>query len=110
MAKRKHKKHLVVDSSEVQGEGSFVKIKSISLNEILGHTQGEKGKPSDEEAAQLGLKILDDMIIDWDWVDDDDEPLPVPAENPGTIASLPFQESSWLLKASGIDKLLDQKN
>ncbi|MHC4195892.1 MAG: hypothetical protein ACYSYU_10795 [Planctomycetota bacterium] len=110
MAKRKHKKYRVVDSSEIQGEGSFVKIKNISLNEILGHSQGAKGKPDDEEAAQMGLQILDDMIVDWDWVDDEDNPLPVPAENPGTIASLPFQESSWLLNKSGIEKLLDQKN
>jgi len=110
MAKRKHKKFRVVDSSEIQGEGSFVKIKNISLNEILEHSQSANGKPDDEEAAQLGLQILDDMIVEWDWVDDDDEPLPVPAENPGTIASLPFQESSWLLKETGIEKLLDQKN
>jgi hypothetical protein len=110
MAKRKHKKFRVVDSSEIQGEGSFVKIKNISLNEILEHSQSADGKPSDEEAAQLGLQILDDMIVEWDWVDDDDEPLPVPAENPGTIASLPFQESSWLLNETGIEKLLDQKN
>ena len=110
MAKRKHKKFRVVDSSEIQGEGSFVKIKNISLNEILEHSQGTDGKPSDEEAAHLGLQVLDDMIVEWDWVGDDDEPLPVPAENPGTIAGLPFQESSWLLKETGVEKLLDQKN
>ena len=110
MAKRKHKKYWTTDSSEIQGEGSFVKFKSISLNEILGRTQGAKGKPSDEEAAQLALRLIDDMIIDWDWVDEDDNPLPVPAEKPGTVGDLPFQESSWLLRESGIEKLLDQKN
>ena len=110
MAKRKHKKFRVVDSSEIQGEGSFIKIKNISLNEILDRTQNMNGKPSAEEAAHLGLQVLDDMIVDWDWVNDDDEPLPVPAENPGTIADLPFQESSWLLKETGVEKLLDQKN
>ena len=110
MAKRKHKKFWTVDSSEVQGEGSFVKFKNISLNEILGHTQGADSKPSEAEAAQLGLRVIDDMIADWDWVDEDDNPLPVPAENPGTVGELPFQESSWLLRESGVEKLLDQKN
>ena len=110
MAKRKHKKYRVVDSSEIQGEGSFVKFKNVSLTDILKYSQGADNKLDDQDAAQMGLQVLDDMIIEWDWVDDDDQPLPVPAENPGTIASLPFQESSWLLKESGIDKMLDQKN
>ena len=76
----------------------------------MKYSQSESGKIGNEEAAQLGLNVLDDMIVDWDWVDDDDNPLPIPADNPGTIGSLPFQESSWLLKVSGIGEMLDQKN
>jgi hypothetical protein len=110
MAKRKHKLYRKIDSSEIQGEGSFVKFKNVSLAEILKHSQGVNGDLGNEEAAQLGLQVLDEMIVDWDWVDDEDELLPIPADNPGTIAGLPFQESSWLLRESGIDKLLDQKN
>ena len=110
MAKRKHKTFRVIDSSEIQGDGSFVKFKNITLNEILKYSQSDKGKVDNEEAAQLGLKVLDDMIVDWDWVDDEDQPLPIPSENPGTIGGLPFQESSWLLRVSGIADMLDQKN
>jgi hypothetical protein len=110
MAKRKHKLFRTVDSSEIQGDGSFVKFKNISLNDILKHSQGTNGKLSDDEAANMGLMVLDEMIVEWDWVDDDDQLLPIPADNPGTVAGLPFQESSWLLEASGIAKLLDTKN
>jgi hypothetical protein len=65
---------------------------------------------SDKEAAQIGKRIIDKMIVDWNWEDDEGKPLPIPAENPGTVGELPFQESSWLISASGVEKLLDQKN
>lgn len=109
MTKRKFKKYQIVDSSEIQ-ENSFVKFKNISLDELLEYSQGANNELSEEEASQLAKRVIDNMIIDWDWEDDDGNPLPIPAENPGTVGSLPFQESSWLIEASGIGKLLDQKN
>lgn len=113
MAKRKHKQYRVLDSSSIQGEGSFVKIKNLSISEImqsLGNRDQGNGKLSEQESAELGLRVLDQMVVDWDWVDDDDNPLPIPAENPGTVAALPFPEASWLLQETGIDKMFDTKN
>ena len=112
MAKRKHKRYRKLDSADVQGEGSFVKIKNLNIAEIMEHVSpnGASETPDGAEAAAIGLQVLDSMVVDWDWVDDDDEPLPVPVDNPGTVASLPFQESTWLLQETGIDKALDQKN
>lgn len=109
MTKRKFKKYQTIDSSEIQ-EDSFVKFKNITLDEILEHTQGVDGNPNTEEAAQISKRIIDSMIVDWDWEDDEGNPLPIPAENLGTVGKLPFQESSWLISQSGVEKLLDQKN
>jgi len=106
MAKRKHKQFRTLDSAEIQGPGSFVKIKSLSLQEIMSHA----GNGSKADPAAMGLAVLDEMIVGWDWVDDDDNPLPIPAQNPGTVASLPFQEANWLLTATGLQELFDQKN
>ncbi len=110
MAKRLHKQYRTVSSDQIQGEGSFVKFKNLSIQEVLEFTGGNNGKTDPKEAGKLGLELLNIMIVDWNWVDDNDEPLPIPAQNPGTIAGLPFQESTWLLNASGIKDLVDQKN
>lgn len=111
MAKRKHLRYRTLDSSEVHGEGSFVKIRNLSMAELAEYTQGQdKAKLSEKEAATMGMQVLDRMIVDWNWVDDDDNPLPIPAENPGTVASLPFQESTWLMNASGLSEMYGQKN
>lgn len=112
MAKRKHKQYRVIDTERVQGEGSFVKIKNLNISEIVSLTNPSQngGKPTQEEAAELGLKVLDYMIVDWNWVDDDDNPLPIPAENPGTIKSLPFQETTFLLEETGVSDLFNTKN
>ena len=107
MAKRLHKKYRTIESTAVQGEGSFVKVKSMTINEMMGYGNS---KDKDADPAKLGLQILDDMIVDWNWVDDDDNPLPIPAENPGTVASLPFQESTWLLNETGLQETFNTKN
>ncbi len=109
MAKRLHKQYRMLDSSEIQGEGSFVKFKNLSIKEVIQFTQSG-GKPTDKDAADMGMALLNQMIIDWNWVDDEDNPLPIPAETPGTLTSLPFQEATWLLDKSGIKDLVDQKN
>ena len=109
MAKRLHRQYRVIDSAPVQGDGSFVKVKNMTLSELMDYGKAN-GKKSDLDPSQMGLAILDQMIVDWNWVDDDDRPLPIPAENPGTIAALPFQEANWLLESTGLQEMFDQKN
>lgn len=112
MAHRIHRLYKTIDTEEVQGEGSFVKIKNMTIAEILDFADVNKtgGNLSEDEAKNMGMLILNRMIVDWNWVDDDDNPLPIPAKKPGTLESLPFQEATYLITKTGIKDLLDTKN
>jgi len=110
MGKRKHKKYRRVDSSEVQGEGSFVLLKSpgfSDLREIGGLSTLEEDTSATVKAM---IPLWASLVIDWDWVDDDDNPLPKPSDQPEVIDSLSFQEQQFLLDALDLDGLSDQKN
>jgi len=67
MAGRKTPETYRVDSAKVQGEGSFVDLKYA--------TYGERHTPS------LVVKdLLEAHVVEWDWVDNDNNPLPQPPE------------------------------
>lgn len=108
MAKRKHKAYRTIASDDIQGEGSFIKVKNMSIGELMAYANKD-GKATGDP-AKMGLQLLDQLIVGWNWVDDDDNPLPIPADNPGTVASLPFQEANWLLTETGLQDTFDQKN
>ena len=106
MAKRKHKKYKRIDSAEVQGEGSFVVVKSPGFADMKGFDVS--GAEDDEKkAVEMLLPLLGALVHDWDWVDDDDNPLPLPEADPDVINRLCFQEQLFLTKA--LD-LADLKN
>jgi hypothetical protein len=108
MAKRKHKQYRTIATDDVQGEGSYVKIKMLSLKQVMDKA-GIGGGQDEQAAADAMLDVLDEMVVDWNWVDDDDNPLPLPADAPGTIASLPFQEANYLLTEAGLMDMFDTK-
>lgn len=104
MAKRINKLSPKVDSKEVQGEGSWVKLKQPTLNDMqnLG-TIGE----SLEEKLEYSKELLSQFVVEWNWVDDEGEPLPQPTGE--IIAELPFQEVQFLLDALNLEGLKDTK-
>lgn len=107
MARRKYKLYRTIPSDAVQGEGSWVKTKSLSLDELVELSQnGENQLP----AIEVGYKALAHIIVDWNWVDDEDKSLPKPPEDPEVIRRLPFQEVNFLLQETGIQDMFDTKN
>ena len=95
MAKRVSKNDRVtIKTDEVMGEGSFVVFlrpdlmvkdqvaqqdmledAGVKFN-IKGEMTGGEFTPSDMK--RFGLESLSDALIEWDWVDFDGEPLPMP--------------------------------
>ena len=63
-------------SDEVQGEGSFVVLRRQTLGEETKHValvrQGEV-----REAARSAILAC---VLDWNWVDDEGRPLPLPSK------------------------------
>ena len=74
-----------LDTESVQGEGSFATLRHVSMKE-----QREIRRMVEEEisAFDLGAFLLRQNVLDWNWVNDDDEPMPNPQEDPDVIELL----------------------
>lgn len=92
MPKRKSvKKH---DASEVQGEGAFVVTTAVKVKEIREIRR--LAKTDDFDEFEGGVSMLAKHIIDWNFVDDEGKPLPVPKDRPEVVDELTNEESEFL--------------
>jgi hypothetical protein len=110
MAHRKHKKYKRVPSDEVQGEGSFVLLRSPGFSDLQGLGDLSNLGEDEGQAIHAVVPMLARLVADWDWVDDEDNPLPKPSEQPEVIDGLTFQEQKFLVDALDLGGLTDQKN
>lgn len=96
MPKRQRVKRF--DSTEVQGEGSFVTCSSTTLGE-----QREIGRrqKDGEDMGLVGLDVLRTHILQWNWVDDDGEPMPQVSTDPDILDELTDAELEFLMACIG---------
>lgn len=113
-----------IDSLEVQGDDSWVEIVSPKIEEVKaqqasmqpirdelatielelkkeGLTQAEiNSNPRyaavNQRLSDEGTKLMAAYVKDWNWVDDDGEPLPKPAGNEKAFGQLTVGELTWL--------------
>ena len=98
---RLYKAKFRIESTEIQGEGSWVEFQRSTWGMIGQIPEGDR----------TGKRLLEMCIVGWNWTDDDGKPLPLPGETPGIIDTLPQEEANWLMQNSGIVKREDdQKN
>lgn len=83
-----------IDSVEVQGEGSYVVLTGVKVSEMRKMRKSAEDKDFDH--FQGGLDLIAKHIQDWNWVDDDGNPLALPANNPEVIDDLTDEESKFL--------------
>ena len=64
------------DTDSVQGEGSFVVMSSLKV----GETRKLRKLVASDDVDEVfeGLKLLSKHVVDWNWVDDNDELMPLP--------------------------------
>lgn len=125
-----------VTTPEVQGDGSWVKVRAATIGEILdarreqetrdnawfrmGRWLGRvfswllpnrpKSAPVSQITRDFTYRVIG-YIADWNWVDGDGEPLPDPKENPSVVESLTDDEMSALIDAVyGGRRSEEQKN
>jgi len=95
-----------IDSSEVQGEGSYVKMKAPTIGDIY---DGSLPDTSDKAAnMDFAINLLGKLVKEWNWVDDDGQPLPEPSQ--AVLNGLPYAEIKFLTDALDLEGLQDQKN
>lgn len=94
-----------VDASDVQGEGAFVVVKKMQWGEIkaLSKQQRKANKlaKTDEEASEemaidMTDKLIASRVLEWNWVDDNGDPLPQPKDNPEVIDMCTDEEFEFL--------------
>lgn len=103
MSKRQNVK--TIPTPELQGDDSWVKLKMPTVEQFnhmlelqreseAATLAGDKTKMADMEfAARAAMSLL---VIGWNWVDDDDEPLPQPAGNPEVFGKLTMEEIRFI--------------
>ena len=89
---------LKIDSSEVQGEGSFIVVSSnIRWKQVRQlQKQSRDAETGETDNLELGMRTIAAMIVDWNWTGDDGEPLPAPAKDPSILDDLTQEEMTWL--------------
>lgn len=94
MAKRKN--HRVVASTELQGEGSFIIVSPMTYGEerdmLLNPLEGEERLARNEKHVVA-------HVHNWNWVDDDGNPLPLPADDPSVLKRLSRDEWNFVISA-----------
>jgi hypothetical protein len=92
MAKRRRvQRHA---SNDVQGEGSWVITAALTVAEMRAFRA--RAKEADFDAFELGVDVLKTHVYEWNWVDDDDSPLPQPKDDPEVIDTLTDNEVAFL--------------
>jgi len=92
MSKRKSVR--VYETDDLQGEGSFVKLSAVKVREV--RKARKLAKDAEVDAFMEGLKMLKDHVLAWNWVDDNDEPLPLPKDQPDVLDELTNEEVEFL--------------
>lgn len=89
---------LQVESEEVQGPGSFVTFRKPDWKAMR---KAMKGTDLQGAEAEIGLAIMEElvpeMIVTWNWTDDDGGPLPVPNADAEVFGSLTAEEVMFLI-------------
>jgi len=96
MPQRKSARRL--DSTEVQGEGSWVELRRPKGRDIKAAMR-RSTETADAEALEkydASQELLRDHVMAWNWVDDDGEPLAQPQEGPEVWDELTIQEIKFL--------------
>ena len=97
---------ITFDSTEVQGEGSWAKVRLVTHGEQKQITK-EYGGLAGKEIKDIGVDNLMELqrandalltrnIIEWNWVDDDDISLPIPSADPDVLDRLTELEHQFL--------------
>lgn len=90
----KRKRIVRYPSDEVQGEGSWVLVARLTVAEMREVRKQQKAK--DADLFELGVALMKSHVKEWNWVDDEGEPLPFPKDQPEIIEDLSDPESAFL--------------
>ncbi len=98
MAKRTTRRVETVNTADVQGEGSFVKVHRLTWESMKRFNEIGGAEAIDKLTDEF-RDLLAEHVEDWDWVDDNNEPLPKPKGNPDVFKELVLPEVTVIANA-----------
>ena len=100
---------ITFDSTEVQGEGSWIKVRMIThgqgkvfqraYSDIMGAKAADISPERRAEFQQASDDLVVKMVADWNWVGDDDVALPLPSDDPEVVDILTELEHKFIGQA-----------
>lgn len=96
---------ITVPSDAIQGPDSWVKIRAIThgkaqemkrLATALIAAEGADKERLQQAYDEAGVQMVMDHVFDWNWVDDQGQPLPLPKTQPGILNDLLEMEKDFL--------------
>jgi hypothetical protein len=98
----KRKQSVRADTADAQGEGSYVVIRRLRGTEAYEYSDASaalKDTPSAATYWQM-VQCLGRLVVGWNWVDDDGEPLPLPNDDPQVLETLSVDEINAIASAT----------
>lgn len=103
MPERRYKAKQKYPSDEVQGPDSWVEIRTPSWRDLEMATERDPGATEDPSEIEVGKRLIRLLVEDWNWVDDNGDPLPEPT--PETLDELPMGEMLFLFSCIKLEDL-----
>lgn len=95
------KRLVTLQTPELQGDDSWITIRKVSgydglrlleLRQTMVSAGNGSGEPDYVAAIRETSEILLKYLVDWNWVDDNGEPLPDPGEIDDLLKTLSWEE------------------
>lgn len=100
---------ITFDSTEVQGEGSWIKVRMIThgqrkayvarYGDIIGKNANDIPAEQRAEFQAANDALLVQSVVGWDWIDDNGDALPLPKDDPGVLDLLTETEAAFIAQA-----------
>ncbi len=87
-----------IPTDSVQGPDSYAVIRPPKWG-LLRKAQ-KQAKASDQADAGIAFaeELLVKSVVDWNWTDDEGEPLPLPKDDPAVLDDLDADEVAFLVE------------
>lgn len=117
------------DATSVQGDGAYLVLRGATVGEVLGNRRATEARdtfryrlgrrlgqlfrraPPASEQMRRNMTYYAGFVHGWNWVGDDGEPLPLPADDPTVIERLTTEEMAFIAACvNGERQSEEQKN
>lgn len=82
-------------NTPIQGDDAWVLVTKPLVEEVEDVLNASEDV---YESFAVGKHLLVDHIVDWNWVDYDDKPLPPPSKEPGIVGKLTLDEYQEIIR------------